>query len=68
MTPRIYKGIEYFEVTAQDASSIIEERKPLGLFLRECGRIFVGIDNRDGDAWTEDFKTKRRALSWLISE
>lgn len=50
------------------ADYIIKNREPRGLFIYcEKGR-YVGIDNRTGDAWTEDFRTKMGCLSWLTDE
>ena len=43
---------------------VIETRRPRGLFF-VVGSVVTGIDNRDGDAWTEDFPTKRECLKWL---
>lgn len=39
--------------------------KPLGLFWRKDGDKYIGIDNSNGDAWTEEFKTKEAMLRWL---
>lgn len=44
---------------------------PLGMFwlkdvIEGTGEErYVGIDNRGGDAWTEDFPTKGKCLGWL---
>lgn len=55
-------------INSATANYIIENRKPMGLFiLCDKGR-YVGIDNRTGDAWTEDFKTKMGCLAWLTDE
>jgi len=53
------------KVTQEQASKIIESRKPLGLFYTIDDGIYVGIDNRSGDAWTEDFKSKSACDRWL---
>ena len=49
---------------------VIETRKPQGLFwtLEKSGRrsVFVGCDNRTGDAWTEEFPTKQACIAWLL--
>ena len=29
---------------------------------------WVAVDNRDGDAWTEDFRWKHHAVRWLRDE
>ena len=53
------------KINREDASTIIESRHPYGLFFLKDGGVYVGIDNRDGDAWTEEFPTKRKCLEWL---
>ncbi len=53
------------EISEKDATIIIERRHPYGLFFLKDGSVYVGIDNRDGDAWTEEFPTKRKCLEWL---
>ena len=52
-------------VTNEEALSIIENRTPLGLFLLEGDGKYTGIDNRTGDAWTEDFPRKDECIAWL---
>jgi len=52
------------EVNKIQALQVIETRKPRGLFF-VVGEVVTGIDNRTGDAWTEDFATKRECLKWL---
>lgn len=57
-------------VTTADLSEIIETRKPLGLFLAhdyQSGK-FVAVDNKNGEAWTEEFPTERTAINWLDNE
>ena len=57
---------EWFSfVDGEAASRIIETRQPLGLFLRRDGETYVGIDNSNGDAWTEEFKSEADCLLWL---
>lgn len=53
------------EVTSAFADSIIESRKPLGQFFVSYDNLFVGIDNRTGDAWTEEFPDLQSCLRWL---
>jgi len=54
------------KVTAEAMDRIIETRQPLGLFYRRVGhRCYVGVDNSTGDAWTEEFRSRRRCLRWL---
>ena len=53
------------QVTREEASRIIETSKPRGLFYEIDGNVYVGIDNIDGHAWVEEFKTKEECLNWL---
>lgn len=56
-------GIRF--ITQATAKIIIETREPRGLYIcREHGK-FVGIDNRTGDAWTEEFTGKLACIDWL---
>lgn len=55
-------------VSPERVDDIIEHRVPLGLFLTKEGGRWVAVDNRDGDAWTEDFRRKRHAVRWLRDE
>lgn len=56
------------EIDKKDAAVIIEHRHPYGLFFLKDGGSYVGIDNSDGNAWTEEFFTKRKCLEWLTGE
>lgn len=56
------------EISREDADGIIERRHPYGLFFLKEGDVYVGIDNSDGNAWTEDFPVKRKCLEWLMGE
>ena len=38
------------EITSAEAETIIDTRKPLGLFYLEENAVYVGIDNNTGDA------------------
>ncbi len=58
----------YRYVSHKEAIQIIESRKPLGLFVEETGIEFIGIDNQDGNAWTEEFPDLIECLSWLAGE
>ena len=54
------------EVAEEAMRQIIETRQPLGLFYRmEARRLYVGVDNSTGDAWTEEFRSRRQCLRWL---
>lgn len=55
----------YRYVSNDEANKIIETREPLGLFVHDTGIEMVGIDNRTGDAWTEDFPDLYECLLWL---
>lgn len=53
------------KVDLKKANEIIEKRTPFGMFwLKEKG-VFIGIDNSTGDAWVEDFKTKKSMERWF---
>ncbi len=60
-------------ITREYANKILDSTgkkyKPLGLFLisdEEDGEtIWTAIDNSTGDAWTEEFDTRNRAVRWL---
>lgn len=53
------------QITKEQAHKIIETRKPIGKFWLVDGEKFVGIDNTDGDAWTEDFTDVNECIAWL---
>ena len=55
------------KVTSEALRQIIRTREPLGWFYaREGRRLYVGVDNSTGDAWTEDFRTLRHCKRWLL--
>lgn len=56
---------EPLEISKIDAYRVIDTRRPLGLFFLKEGERYTGIDNRSGDAWTEEFGTKTECLKWL---
>lgn len=65
-----YPSDDIRKVTSEEAEKIIETRVPRGLFYTiekdsKIGKPYVGIDNRDGDAWTEDFKSLSGCKRWL---
>jgi hypothetical protein len=41
---------------------------PLGRFICREGKKFIGIDNSDGDAWTEEFSTEAECVRWLTED
>lgn len=53
------------EVSVSKLNEIIESRQPAGVFYANDNGIYIGVDNRTGDAWTEDFHTKNECLLWL---
>ena len=53
------------KITPEQADSIIETRKPLGLFYVLEAKVYVGIDNSNGQAWTEDFPNLQKCKRWL---
>lgn len=55
-------------VTLRKAQEIINTRKPVGTFWTKEKDLYVGIDNRTGDAWCEDFKTIEECFEWLLEE
>jgi hypothetical protein len=63
--------MEIKKVDPEEATRIIETREPRGLFYcidKEFKniKVYVGIDNTYGDAWTEDFRTLASCKRWLI--
>lgn len=59
---------EIIEVTKEKADSIIDTRKPEGLFYIKDDEAYVGIDNSGGNAFVEEFKTKEKCFAWLKQE
>ncbi len=63
-----------FPIDKEAASVILEsgeedgKYEPLGrYYIQEDGK-WVGIDNCDGNAWTEEFPDKESCLRWLAGE
>jgi hypothetical protein len=61
-----YDGI--VEVTPDMLRRIIETREPLGLFYAREKRVYTGVDNHDGNAWTEPFPNLRSFKRWLLDQ
>lgn len=63
------KIVEISPETAREILNSINEGgdryQPLGLFYLEEDGKFVGIDNSDGNAWTEEFPDEGSCLLWL---
>lgn len=56
-------------VQEPDLRRIIETRQPRGLFYTKISPTkYIGVDNRTGDAWTEDFKGIRALRRWMNDE
>jgi hypothetical protein len=55
------------KVSKQEASDIIENRVPLGLFYTIDDGVYIGIDNRTGHSWTEEFKSLEKCKKWLTN-
>ena len=55
-------------VSYGEAIAIVENKVPKGLFITREGDKFVGIDNSDGKALTEEFDTIEECVLWLEGE
>lgn len=55
-------------ISAKEASNVIDTRKPTGQFLVLNKHMYTGIDNKTGNAWTEDFKNLNNCLMFLSGE
>ena len=62
-------GTLYAVVTEEDIGRVIDLHGTAsdiaGLFVAATDKGFVSVDNRDGHAWTEDFRTLEWAARWL---
>lgn len=56
------------ELTVEQARAVVESREPLGLFWARERDGYVGIDNRNGDAFVETFDTLEECQRWLNRE
>lgn len=58
------------EITQEELTEIIETYEPRGLFYMpdviENRKVFLGIDNSTGEAWTEIFDTLEHCKNWLL--
>lgn len=59
------RGVEIKEITLDQARTIVDIRKPFGLFYLLDDDIYIGIDNSTGDAWTEEFANLHQCKKWL---
>lgn len=55
-------------VCLEELRQVICQYRPLGLFLAREGRRWTAVDNTTGQAWTETFAHRRRALLWLSGQ
>lgn len=52
-------------ITKIEASNIIKNYAPEGLFMIEENGHYIGIDNSTGECWVEEFITKDLCIKWL---
>ena len=55
------------KVSKKKSLDVIENRTPLGIFYTIDNGVYIGIDNRTGDAWTEEFKNLGICKRWLMN-
>jgi len=55
------------KITASEADCVIYSRRPMGLFYLLHDGVYVGIDNSNGHAWTEEFLNLRQCKRWLLN-
>jgi len=53
------------QITKDEAREIIDTRRPLGNYMYFDGVWWIGIDNRTGEAWVEEFETEEECIHWL---
>lgn len=56
------------KISKKAAYRIIDAQMPRGLFYLVEGDNYVGIDNRTGDVWVEEFQTLQQCRKWLVKE
>ena len=56
---------EIKKINNEQAGRIIDIRYPLGLFYVLKAGVYIGIDNSNGEAWTEEFPNLRKCKRWL---
>lgn len=61
---------EVFEISKELGEQIIETRSPLGSFMYEdkINDCWVGIDNKEGNAWTEECDYIHYLTGWLVGD
>ena len=55
------------KITTSEADCIIYSRRPFGLFYLIHDGVYIGIDNSNGHAWTEEFTNLRQCKHWLLN-
>ena len=58
---------EIRKISSEQAERIIDTRLPLGLFYVRRAGVYIGIDNSNGHAWTEEFVNLRQCKRWLLN-
>ena len=53
------------QVSEEQLRRVIQTYAPRGLFLAREGGVWVAVDNSTGYAWTEEFRSRRKAVRWL---
>ena len=53
------------KIKPSNAKSIIDTRKPSGLYYLRVNDVYIGIDNSTGHAWTEEFQNLKHCKKWL---
>ena len=64
---RTWRPVEVVEITKEEGDALIESGefgsyRPLGRFVYRDGNGWTGINNDDGNAWTEHFKHRTHAI------
>ncbi len=62
------ESIDAKGISQEEADRIIDNREfpeNRGKFYLQDEDVWVAIDNESGDAWTEEFSTKEKAIKWL---
>ena len=54
------------KITPSEADCILFSRRPFGLFYLLHNGVYIGIDNSNGHAWTEEFVNLRQCKRWLL--
>lgn len=62
------------QITKEEFSKILDSQihygsgdcyYPFGKFWLKDGDVYIGVDNSRGEAFTEEFKSKKAVLNWL---